>query len=155
MQKKTGFKYRRLQKKGNVNKEGKETNLNKEKKTIYNKSRAAIRQYVNNEYGIKVLKSDIGRSTYDLNSSKIKFNDFVKNLNDDEFNEEVNSYENQLSGNTNGFVLGIVTNEVINNPKLIPIDNTWKRDHTRWNSNKLKSKQRKFDRDMKSSNNYL
>ena len=157
MQKDSWLKRKRALKKMNTNKEDNKREQIKQfskDPNPYTNVRS-IRHHINNEYGIKVMNKDVancikGKSgTY---YSDIKTN--YTELNDEQFEEAVNREDNRISGNINGFVLKTFVNEAINT-KSMSYDTLFTRDKTKWNSNKLKSKQRKFDRDIKNDTNYI
>ncbi len=117
------LKSKRLEKKENNNKEDKQ-NIKDEKYNYYDSSKA-IQQFISDEYNIKVHVNEIRQIKYVIN------NNHTCNIKNNTLNNKIYNTSNEN------------LNEIINeiNNKNIPIDWNYKHDKTRWNNNKLISKQ--------------
>ncbi len=110
-----------------------------------------IRDQLNKEYGIKVTNKDIkNRINDDINGNEKILECLRENnqLTDEEFEQKVKGENRTVSGNVNEFVLQRAINQIRKDDN-IPDDTYFKRDKTRFNLNKLKTKQLKYNRDIK------
>lgn len=117
------LKAKKIAKKENSNKDDK-PKIKEETYHNYGDAKA-IQQYINDKYDIKVHKNAIRQVQYEV--------------------------DDKPTGNTTKKHLSEIINEI--NVKDIPIDWNYKRDKTRWNTNKNKSKKER-DNDLKKITQY-
>jgi hypothetical protein len=142
------IKFKNNIKHKNYNKEHSKIFKGKDKMPIYGYSKAT-QQYINNEYGIKVHKTDIKDIQHKLMLLPMEKSKIKDNNNYNEYKFTVDNDKTKIIGNTNETILTYIVGKMESDSSKIPMEWSCQHDRTKWNINKKKDNQRKFDRNCK------